>query len=134
MSTPRGLALNNPGNIRHSSDHWYGMSADQPDTDFVKFQAPLWGIRAMAKILDHYVETGAKTVRDVISRWAPPTENDTENYIQFVASAVPCHADDTIDIVKCLYLIVPAMIKMEQGQQPYTAQVIQQAIAAAGGL
>ena len=34
----RGLRNNNPGNIRHSTSQWLGMSSDQTgDSEFVQF-------------------------------------------------------------------------------------------------
>ena len=48
----RGLRNNNPGNIRHGSSQWQGMSAEQPDNAFIKFDDPVYGIRAIAKTFE----------------------------------------------------------------------------------
>jgi hypothetical protein len=86
---PRGLRLNNPGNIRHGAD-WAGLAAEQPDKEFCSFVDVQHGIRAMAKILltyeRHFEERGKVCcVANIIARWAPPNENDTPAYALHVA-------------------------------------------------
>ena len=82
----RGLRNNNPLNIRRSSTHWQGARKEQTDKSFVQFESMAYGYRAAWKILQTYYETFRRnnqpfTVRNIISRWAPPNENDTEAYI-----------------------------------------------------
>ena len=87
-TVPRGIRLNNPGNIKHGDD-WQGMSAEQADPDFITFISPVWGIRAMARTLTTYSTSyGLNTVEGIIGRWAPESENDTASYIAHVASAL----------------------------------------------
>ena len=85
----RGIRNNNPLNIRHSADRWQGASETQTDKSFVQFKTMAYGYRAAWRILQTYYERFyAKgrvfTVRNIISRWAPPKENDTEAYIRTV--------------------------------------------------
>ena len=85
----RGIRNNNPLNIRHSADQWQGASEPQTDKSFVQFKTMAYGYRAAWRILQTYYERFyAKgrvfTVRNIISRWAPPKENDTEAYIRTV--------------------------------------------------
>ena len=85
----RGLRNNNPLNIRHSADQWQGARAQQTDPSFVQFESMAYGYRAAWKVLEtywnHFTGHGlAFNVRSIISRWAPPKENDTENYIRTV--------------------------------------------------
>ena len=82
----RGLRNNNPLNIRHSSDRWEGVRKEQTDKPFVQFKSMAYGYRAAWRILQTYYErfcmqSKTFTVRNIITRWAPPTENDTEAYI-----------------------------------------------------
>lgn len=89
--TARGIRNNNPLNIRHSKDKWKGAAGKQTDRHFVQFESMAYGYRAAWKVLDSYClrfRRNQKTynVRNIISRWAPDTENDTEGYI----SAVVC--------------------------------------------
>lgn len=85
----RGLRNNNPLNIRHSADQWQGARAQQTDPSFVQFEGMAYGYRAAWKILETYwnyfLTKGLSfNVRNIISRWAPPEENDTESYIRTV--------------------------------------------------
>ena len=87
--TARGIRNNNPLNIRHSKDEWQGAATTQTDKSFVQFQSMAYGYRAAWKILDTYClnfrrERKPYTVRNVIGRWAPPVENDTEAYVRQV--------------------------------------------------
>ena len=79
--TPRGLRNHNPLNIRKSSTRWQGMSAVQADRSFVTFISNEWGYRAAFRILHTYI-TKYKlcTIKDIIARWAPPSENNTRMY------------------------------------------------------
>ena len=87
----RGIRNNNPLNIRRSSTHWQGARKEQTDKSFVQFESMAYGYRAAWKILQTYYERFCMegkpyTVRNIISRWTPPTENDTEAYIKNVLS------------------------------------------------
>ena len=85
----RGIRNNNPLNIRHSADRWQGASEQQTDKSFVQFKTMAYGYRAAWKILQSYYERFCKenkpfNIRNIIERWAPPTENDTVSYIHYV--------------------------------------------------
>ena len=82
----RGIRNNNPLNIRRSATRWQGAREEQTDKSFVQFKSMAYGYRAAWKVLQSYYETFSRqnrpfTVRNIISRWAPPAENDTEAYI-----------------------------------------------------
>ena len=86
---PRGIRNNNPLNIRHSADQWQGACEEQKDKSFVQFKTMAYGYRAAWKTLQSYynrfcAQSRAFTVRNIIGRWAPPKENDTEAYIRSV--------------------------------------------------
>lgn len=136
MSTPRGIRNNNPGNIRWGDD-WKGLvpQAQRTDKDFCQFYDVKWGIRALVKVLLNYRKrpgmpgvgnSGIDTVREIISRWAPPNENNTEAYIQSVAKACGVRPNDVIDLTdKNLMLsMVKAIIRHENGIQPYTDAIL----------
>lgn len=79
--TPRGLRNHNPLNIRKSATRWQGMSSVQADRSFVTFESNAFGYRAAFRILHTYI-TKYKlcTIKDIIARWAPPSENNTKMY------------------------------------------------------
>jgi hypothetical protein len=120
MVTPRGIRNNNPGNIRHSGSQWQGMAAQQTDTAFVQFVSPEYGIRALAKLLaNYYTRDGLNTVRQIISKYAPSNENNTDAYAQAVARALGVTPDTVISVPQHLAALVEAIIQHENGQQPY---------------
>ncbi|UPT52957.1 capsid protein [Hafnia phage yong3] len=140
---PRGIRNHNPGNIRWQ-DEWQGLvkQSDRTDRSFCQFTEPKYGIRALAKVILNYTKRKGMpnvgneridTVREIISRWAPPNENDTELYIQQVAKAVGVAPNDPISVYDrdVLTKLVKAIIKHENGQQPYTDELISKAISLA---
>ncbi len=129
----RGLRNNNPGNIRHGTSQWRGMSSDQSnDSEFVQFDAPEYGIRALARLLRNYQSRhGLYTVRQIITRYAPPAENITGAYVDHVARVVGVNPDARIDVNEKMVPLVNAIIKHENGINPYSADVISTGIGLA---
>lgn len=85
----RGLSNRNPGNIRQSAVRYKGEVRPSRDPAFKQFESMPWGYRAIFVLLDTYrIRHGLDTIRGMISRWAPPSENRTEIYIRAVADAV----------------------------------------------
>jgi len=128
---PRGIRNRNPGNIRRSRDRWKGLSSRQTDPAFFVFEAPLWGIRAMAVILRNYQRKhGLRTVGQIIRRWAPAVENDTAAYVAAVAKAIRVQPRDRLDLSERATLrdLIAAIIRHENGQQPYDLETIETAI------
>lgn len=127
----RGIRNNNPGNIRKSADVWEGTAKEQKDEEFVSFESPEMGVRAMAKILKTYREEhNATTVEEIISRWAPTEENDTESYIESVVQQTKIPRDSPVSEKK-LPSFIKAIIKHENGEVPYGDDVIKEGIAKA---
>lgn len=122
---PRGIRNKNPGNIKLGTD-WDGLSAEQGDPIFCTFDEAVMGIRALMRILLTYRFTHKKTnVDSIISRWAPPSENDTEAYIDFVCKKMEVKPLDVLDNSIEHYLpLVKCIIQMENGMQPYDDELI----------
>ena len=98
MNEPRGIRNNNPLNIRKSADKWQGQinanvnandnnSSPKGDAEFVQFYTMEYGWRAAFVILckTYYGKYKLRTIRDIVSRWAPPKENNTPAYIRHVS-------------------------------------------------
>ena len=132
---PRGIRNHNPGNLRRSADPWQGLAAEQTDSEFFQFASAKWGIRALARTLIAYQDrVGLKTIKQMIGRWAPPNENDTGAYVRAVAASVGVGADDEIDVHDYAILrpLTLAIIRHENGQQPYTDAEIDAGLVLAG--
>lgn len=113
---------NNPGNIRNTGG-----------PGFKAYATPEEGLADMSRLLSVYQDKyGLNTVEGIISRWAPPTENNTPAYIGIVADALGVSPTDQINVndpaVK--QKLMAAMIQVEHGAQPFTPD---QLLAAAGG-
>lgn len=96
---PRGLRNNNPGNIRRNSDVFQGEKTSS-DREFKQFKSMAYGYRAIFKILfNYYRNYKLDTIRKMITRWAPPEDNNhTEAYIKTVSGYAGIPADDPINI------------------------------------
>lgn len=125
--TQRGIRNNNPLNIRKTSDQWNGMIGADKDAKgnrFVIFSSPEYGIRAAYRIMKNYAKRGLVTPRDVITTWAPPSENNTIAYLSGVTKLSGL-SPTTILTTDALYMaLIKSMIYMENGVQPYPDDLI----------
>jgi hypothetical protein len=114
---PLGLRNNNPLNIRISSNAWQGKIASP--NGFENFSTLEYGIRAGVKNLQtYYTKYNLMTVTTIISKWAPPTENHTQNYINYVASALGVSPTAVISYTTDTFSkLVAAMSEVELGKQ-----------------
>ena len=79
----RGLKNNNPGNIRRSRVRYVGEVSPSADAEFKQFESVAYGYRAMFVLLDSYRRRySLNTIRQMINRYAPPTENFTEREVK----------------------------------------------------
>lgn len=130
---PRGIRNNNPGNVEFNANiDWMGQIGK--DSRFVKFSEPVYGIRAMARNLKNQKRIhNLNTIRSMLYKYAPNNENDTEQYIAFVESKTAIDANAIVDFENDLILLplMRAMIKMENGQNPYSDELIRTGIGMA---
>ncbi len=121
----RGLKNNNPGNIRKSSIRYLGEARPSQDAAFKQFETMVWGYRAMFVLLDSYRHRGYRTLRQMISRYAPPVENHTQGYLDFVCSDTGLDPDRPIDTHHAATMIpvVAAMSRVENGTEANMADV-----------
>lgn len=114
----RGLRNCNPGNIRLGSFRYKGEVAKSSDSAFRQFESMEWGYRAMFVLLHTYsIKHNCRTLRAIINRYAPPTENHTENYIRRVAFSSHLTPDDVVSTLDggVMTAIVAAMSEVENG-------------------
>jgi len=126
---PRGVRNNNPGNIDYSkANNWLGQVGIETGVDnprFARFSHPVYGIRAIGKLLINYHGKGYNTVRKMINRWAPPVENDTGAYVRSVADKLGIDPDQPLTLsAYLLTVMVAAIIQHENGYAPYSTDVI----------
>ena len=122
----RGIRNNNPLNIRRSSDRWEGARIEQTDDSFVQFESLAYGYRAAWKVLESYWKYFHRTqqsynVMNIIHRWAPPTENDTQAYIHTVLKLTSLGGNENLPQpsrgvdTECLVKLIAAMTTVECG-------------------
>lgn len=123
MQEPRGIRNNNPLNIR-KGNHWKGERPDQTDPIFEEFVSMEYGIRAGLKLLRNYItgfdgrSTKFDTVYKIVARWAPPSENATQKYIDFVCQELAISPFETVSFAdrKTIIRLARTMAFVECGQ------------------
>lgn len=84
-STPAPMRNNNPGALMPN-----GKLASYPDQQS--------GLKALDDNLASYGKQGVNTLSGVISKWAPPSENNTQAYISDVSQRLGIKPDQKIDL------------------------------------
>lgn len=142
---PRGIRNNNPGNIEDDGKtQWQNLATPRSDGRFLRFKTAPDGIRALCRVLITYqdkrrAKDGSRidTVREIIERWAPPNENNTGAYTQAVRRSMGLDGEEfegELDVHEYndLKPLVRAIIRHENGMQPYTDAQIDKGLLMAG--
>lgn len=80
------IGKNNPFNLRYSHlNNWIGQTGQT--RGFCDFQSIDYCIRAVAiLVMRSYRKKNVLTISEIITRYAPPSENKTNDYISFVCN------------------------------------------------
>ena len=118
-----------------------GTNAGPNAGGFQSFDTPEQGVAAISHQLDRY-SSGATTgkplttIRQIVSTWAPPSENDTNALIKRASSVVGAGPDQPLDLSNpaTKEKLVAAMIMNEQGGKlPVSPAVISKGVAMSPG-
>lgn len=121
---------NNPGNIRLTGDRWRGQVLPPPDRGFVTFAEPKWGYRALFVVLEGYmIRHGLVTIRSIIGRYAPPSENATAAYIRSVSRATGWGPDDPLDPCGRVMQNLARAITLVEGGKPADEKALREGYA-----
>ena len=87
---------NNPGNIR--AGDW---AASQPgyigsNKGFAVFDSVSSDFNALNSLLQNYWNKGLRSVDSIINKWAPPSENNTNNYVGQVSHWLNVNPNSTL--------------------------------------
>lgn len=110
----RGMRNKNLLNIRYNAGNaWQGQVGS--DGAFAVFQSYEMGIRAAVKLLQTYKQVhGLHTVRQIVSRWAPPGDgNNTGRYLEVIQQDVGLKPGDVVDTVDKAARLINAMAYVE---------------------
>lgn len=100
---------NNPFNIRKGSSRWLG-SISKSGAKFESFDSLEHGVRAYFIIMRNYaLKYGRYTPRSIITRFAPPSENNVQNYIDYVYSNFGLHPDTILHTCMQYFSLAIAM-------------------------
>lgn len=131
----RGERNNNPGNIRPAGYTWQGQTGidSGPMGSYIIFSTPEYGIRAIAKDLLTKYSRGLDTVREIITAYAPPSENPTESYIYSVCQSLGVLSTSPLNLrdVSTLTNFVYAIIRHENGRVNYSPAQIAEGVSMA---
>lgn len=128
---PRGIRNNNPLNIKWVSFQVWNGQTGQDSGGFVIFDKPENGIRAAVRTLTSYKNAGYVTPRQIVTRW---TGGDSkaiqDSYVSHICAGLGIYESEAVQPAQWFELI-KIMIKHENGQQPYSDQIIKAGIASA---
>lgn len=120
----RGIRNNNPFNIKRSRHPWIGKVTlkDGFDPLFEQFTTMELGCRAGLKLLINYVARGFDTPTKIVQRFAPTSENNTSNYIDFITRNSRglrfIQPDERIGDIHTLCFLASRMVKYECSLSP----------------
>lgn len=128
LRVPRGIRNNNPGNLVDAGIPWRGLIGSD-ETGKAVFRTALEGIRAMYIDLRTGFERDREdTVREIITEWSA---TDREPYIKFISRFLGVGPDEPLELASVRVPLIKGITQFENGQQPYSDELINAAIAAA---
>lgn len=109
-----GLRNNNPGDFR-TGEPWQGAIGSEGG--FITFSDITWGLRALAlDIINNINGKGVDTISKFITKYAPPSENDTAGYISFVSAQTGIGPDEQLGTdADTVFSLMRAIISKELG-------------------
>ncbi|AQT94307.1 structural protein [Pseudomonas azotoformans] len=134
VTETRGVRNRNPGNIDYNpANQWLGQLKPDPAIEkrFARFDTAENGIRALGKLLLTYQRKhGLKTVKAIISRWAPSAENDTDAYVRAVEVSTGTRSGAEINLAQpdVLTGFVKAIIHHENAGYAYPDAVLAEGV------
>ena len=106
---------NNPVNVRHySNNDWNGLIGY--DNGYCKFDSVENGYRASFKLIKKYIrDYDLRTIEEIIQRYAPENENDTEGYIDNVEkwSGIKRNSKISSEDNNKIAMVISAMARQE---------------------
>jgi hypothetical protein len=101
---PAPMRNNNPGAL-------------MPGGKLAQYATPEAGIAALDANLQNYGQQGVNTVQGIISKWAPPSENNTAAYVAQVAQTMGVKPDQPLDMTSpyVRHMLATGIMKQENG-------------------
>ena len=111
----RGARNNNPGNLEY---HGQAGATPEPGSGrFARFQTMAQGVAALGRQLQRYGSRGVNTLRGIISKYAPASENNTGAYVGTVSKLTGFSPDQQLNLndAGTLGLLIRGISSVENG-------------------
>jgi|SRR5882672_114882 len=110
QNMPAPMRNNNPGAL-------------MPGGKLAQFDTPEAGIAALDHNLQRYASQGINTVSGIISKWAPPNENNTNAYINSVATLMGVKPDTPLNMSSPVvrHMVAAGIMRQENGSGAFVA-------------
>jgi hypothetical protein len=126
---PIGIRNNNPGNIIQTRIKWRGEV--ECASRFECFDTAEHGIRALGvNLMSYYYRHNLVTTNDIVYRWSPPNENNTDAVVKFYTNYNNVDKDEVLNFnnYEVFKKFVISIIINENGYNPYSSEEIDNAI------
>ncbi|OWT69209.1 MULTISPECIES: hypothetical protein [unclassified Achromobacter] len=130
----RGIRNNNPGNLNYIGQPGASLE-DHDKARFAKWKTAREGLQALANQLRLDGSRGLDTIRGLMEKYAPRSENDTDGYIQFLSGFMGIDPNEHFDVKTdpaALSMLMRGIIQKENGYNPYSRGQIDDAIGSSG--
>ncbi|MGP2827125.1 lytic transglycosylase [Serratia marcescens] len=139
---PRGIRNNNPGNLNYVGQNGAALE-DHATPRFARFNSAFEGFAALGKQIKAYYNGTSKaagyqklqSVEDIISRFAPASENNTQAYINKLSKMLGVGRGDSLNIQdpQVLATLMNGITQIENGKNPYAPEMVLKAAQSAVG-
>lgn len=113
FSDTLGFKQNNVFNIRGDGIPYLGKTGMK--NGFSVFSDRIYGIRAVYKDMIYKTSHGVDTISKIINMYAPPSENNTKKYIDFIVKKTGIGKDSKINGLPLIRKIIKAIAIFETG-------------------
>lgn len=130
---PRGIRNNNPGNLNYVGQNGATLE-DHATPRFARFNSAFEGFAALGKQIKAYYNGTSKaagyqklqSVEDIISRFAPASENNTQAYINKLSKMLGVGRGDSLNIQdpQVLATLMNGITQIENGKNPYAPEMV----------
>jgi hypothetical protein len=123
---------NNPGNLEFRGQN--GAVPEEGEGRFAKFQSASDGVAALVRQLQLYGNRGLDSIKEIVEKYAPASENDTQAYIAALTKKLGVGANDTLDLNDpgTLSGLVRGISKHEAGRDFLSDQDVMTGLRTAG--
>lgn len=123
---------NNPGNLEFRGQA--GATPEEGSGRFAKFGTAAEGVSALARQLQRYSSRGLDTLDEIITKYAPAGENDTQAYIDTLSKRLGVSPKEKLDLSNpgTLSELIKGISRHESGSDFLTNQDVLSGINMAG--